>query len=151
MGTLRTIAAFLALVFGAINLAPSIAHVASLPNKIDMPEQVYFAAQRAYFGWAWFGLALGLAIAANLWFALASRRHRAALVLGVLAVVLLLGELGVFFGWVQPANAATLNWVSAPSGWQMLRTQWEYGHAVIAGLAFAAFCCTALAAAIGRR
>ena len=144
-------AAFFALVFTAIHMAPAIAHLAALPNKIDMGQQAYFAAQQVYAGWMLFVMAFALAVAGNLWLALARRRQREATTLALAAVVLLLFAIGVFFGWVYPANVATLNWFSVPSNWSALRSQWEYGHAAVAVFSFAAFCCTALAALSGRR
>ena len=149
--TAGTGAAFFALVFTAIYLAPGVSHLASLPNKIDMGQQAYYSAQQAYRGWALFGVALALAGAANLWLALANWRRGISPALPIASVVLLLAGFGVFLVWVYPANAATQNWFSVPSNWIAWRRQWEYGHAASAVLSFAAFCCTALAALAGRR
>lgn len=68
--------------------------------------------------------------------------------LRILALVLtaLALSLGVFFIWVFPANQATANWTAMPENWQMLRRNWEYGHAAGAIMVFAAFLATATAA-----
>ena len=55
------------------------------------------------------------------------------------------------FSWVQPANAVTENWTVMPENWSDWRRQWEHGHAMIAVVTFAAFCCTALAVSFVRR
>jgi hypothetical protein len=146
-----TAARFFALVCTALILAPSIAHLASLPAKIGMDRASYFAAQAAYRGWALFGIGFVLAIAANLWLAVQVRDRRGPFVFAITATVLLLVTLGVFFSWVQPANAVTENWTVMPENWSDWRRQWEHGHAMIAVVTFAAFCCTALAVSFVRR
>lgn len=47
-----------------------------------------------------------------------------------------------------PDNQATESWTMLPANWEALRTRWEYGHAVNAGvtlLAFVALVSSALA------
>ena len=56
----------------------------------------------------------------------------------------------IYFVWTAPANRATANWTAAPSNWEALRIQWEYSHAVNAGLIFLALCCVTVAATIAR-
>ena len=51
----------------------------------------------------------------------------------------------VFFGWIFPANEATDNWTTQPEGWELLRRDWEFGHAVNAALVACALLATALA------
>ena len=57
----------------------------------------------------------------------------------------------IFFAWTYPANVATQNWTVSPPNWDELRRQWEYSHAVNAGLNFVAFCLVALASVTARR
>jgi hypothetical protein len=45
----------------------------------------------------------------------------------------------VFFGFTFPANRRTRDWTVLPDTWEALRRQWEYSHAVSAGLYFVAF------------
>lgn len=54
--TSRNILPPLAVLLTALAWAPSAAHLFALPNKIHMAEAAYFAAQRAYDGWALFGI-----------------------------------------------------------------------------------------------
>src|SRR5262245_60382947 len=67
---------FLALMFVALSVTGPIAHLASLPNKIDVPRDTYFVMQRVYDGWwvlglPWVGAACLSALAA-----FTSRRDR---------------------------------------------------------------------------
>ena len=50
----------------------------------------------------------------------------------------------VFFTWTYPANLATENWTRMPADWEALRRQWEYSHAVNAGVTFLALCSVVL-------
>jgi hypothetical protein len=59
--------------------------------------------------------------------------------------------LPIFFAGTYPANVATQNWSVVPANWEALRTQWEYSHAVNAGLTFLSLCLTALASVAQRR
>ena len=147
----QRIAGFLSLVLTALLLAPSLAHLASLPNKIGMDQSDYFAAQQVYRGWALFGFVIFGALLANLWLGITLGRERVPRLLAFFAAACIAASLAVFFIWTYPANVATQNWTSAPPDWEQLRRQWEYAHAFDAVLAFAAFCCTSLAALAVRR
>lgn len=130
----------------AIVLVPSAAHLFELPNKIGLDREAYFTVQRIYAGWAWFAVPILLSVALNAVLFLRLRRTDPAPAKGALVSALrtLLG-LGVFFAWVFPANVATSNWTGIPDDWQSLRRDWEWGHAAVAGLAFAALFATAWA------
>lgn len=137
--------AFLAnIVTGLAVIAPA-AHFFELSHKIRMSEDQYFVVQTIYLGWWIPGLLLPAAILLNLahafligidqrpaWFALA-------------AVALLVLNLAIFMVWTRPVNVATKNWTLRLENWQALRRQWEYSHAVNAGITLLAFCCAALA------
>jgi hypothetical protein len=62
------------------------------------------------------------------------------------AAALIVLNLVIFVVWTQPANSSTDNWTLRPENWQSLRLQWEYSHAVNAGVTLLAFCAAALAA-----
>lgn len=136
MSTLR----FLAIVLTALALAPGCAHLFALTNKIHMPREAYFIAQSVYQGWALLGVVLFGALAANLALAVAAWLRGGAYLLELLSFVCIAATLAIFFVWTYPANVATRNWTIAPDGWEMLRTQWEYSHAVNAVITFAALC-----------
>jgi hypothetical protein len=131
---------FLAMVFTVLALVPAGAHLASLPNKIDLAQTDYFIAQTVYRGWALFGIALIGAVLANLALAIVVRAQTGAFLLVVISLACQLIMLVVFFAFNDPANQATNNWTVIPANWQQLRWQWEIAHAANAVIAFAAFC-----------
>lgn len=73
------------------------------------------------------------------------RRHPGTAHWALIAASLTVISLGVFFGWVFPANQATANWTVAPENWETLRRNWEYGHAINAVLVACGTIATALA------
>jgi len=127
-----------AVLLTALTLVPAGAHLLALPNKIALPRDAYLAAQQIYASWALLGVVLLAAVAANLALAGGLRRARAASWPAIAAALLIVATLAIFFVWVYPANQATANWTTMPAGWETLRRQWEYGHAVNAVLTFAA-------------
>ena len=145
------VAQFFALIFTALALAPVVAHLAALPNKIGMNEANYFVAQRIYDGWAWFGVALIGAVITNAASAITARAQLWPIVLAALAAVLMLATLVIFFAFTYPANQATANWTTAVNDWRSLRAQWEWSHAVNAVITFAAFCSLSLSILLSRR
>ena len=140
------VAKFLAVVLTALALVPGGAHLFALPNKIALTDEPYFIVQGIYRGWALFGIVLFAAIAANGLVALMQYRRRERWGYAAGAVMAILVTLAIFFTWTFPANQATANWTQIPSGWESLRLQWEYSHAVNAVVTFFALCLSALAA-----
>ena len=135
------ILSFLAIVLTGVALVAPAAHLFELPNKIGLGESQYFIVQSIYRGWWLIGLALPAAFVANLGLAIAVRHgDRIAFWLALAAAALILANLVIFFVWTQPVNAITANWTTRPENCQTLRHQWEYSHAVNAGVVFIAFC-----------
>jgi Na+/proline symporter len=138
---------FVAVVLTALALVPAGAHLFELPTKIGLGRDAYFAVQGIYSGWALFGVVLFGALAANLGLAAVSwrRRNRRVPARWALAAGLLVAlNLLVFFTWTYPANLATENWTRMPADWEALRRQWEFSHAVNAGVTFLALCSVVL-------
>ncbi len=135
---LRTVQ-FLAIVFTALALVPSGAHLFALPNKIGLAQEQYFIVQSIYRGWALFGFVLFPALLLNLALALMLRGRGAPFALALVAGLAIALTLAVFFLWTFPANQATGNWTSVPPDWGQLRRQWEYSHAANAVVVFVAF------------
>jgi len=52
----------------------------------------------------------------------------------------------IFYFFTYPVNVSTQNWTLMPDNWEALRRQWEYSHAVNAGITLSAFCLSILAA-----
>src|SRR5262245_37737299 len=141
---------FLAIVLTGLALGAPGAHLFELPNKIGLAQNQYFTVQGIYQGWWIVGLALPAAFLANLSLALAVRHlDRSAFWLALAAAALIAANLVIFFLWTQPANAATANWTTRPENWQLLRQQWEYSHAINAGVIFLAFCAATAASLRG--
>lgn len=132
---------FVVVVLLALALAPVVSHLLSLPNKMDLPQRQYFTAQTAYDGWGLpTGIVLVSAILATLALTVATRGRGPSFTLALTSFVCISATLAVFFIWTFPTNQVTLNWTVVPADWEALRAQWEYSHAVNAGLTFVALC-----------
>lgn len=121
---------FSALLFAALALVPAGAHLAELPNKINLSATEYLTVQQIYRGWALFGIVIFSALISTLVLAIMERRSRRTFRLTVLALVCLAGTQALFWTFTYPANVATQNWTTLPANWVDLRAQWEYSHAV---------------------
>jgi hypothetical protein len=140
--------AWLAVVLTALALVPAGAHLFVLPNKMNLVEENYFVAQSVYRGWAWFGVVLIGALAANAAFAYCTRKDQNISYLATAAAISIGATLAIFFTFVFPANQATNDWTVAPVNWTQLRLQWEFGHAANALITFLGFCCVSWAAVL---
>jgi hypothetical protein len=125
---------FLSLLFAALALAPAMAHVLELPNKIALPRGEYLIVQQIYRGWALLGFVVAGALLSTLILTIMLRQQRWAFRFSLLAFLCIVGTQVVFWTYTQPANQATHNWTMLPEHWETLRQQWEYSHATSAGL-----------------
>jgi uncharacterized membrane protein len=123
---------FLSLLFLALALGASLAHVYELPNKIGLSADDYLTVQQIYRGWALLGIAVFGALLSTLALAIMLRGEgkRFFLVLGALLCIV---------GAQAILNQATSNWTLLPAAWVALRDRWEYSHAAGAALNLAAF------------
>jgi hypothetical protein len=137
---------FLAIVVTGLALIAPAAHLFELPGKIHMSGDDYFVVQRIYLGWWMVGLLLPAAFLANLALAAVVRHDTPAFLFAIAAAALVAVNLAIFIVWTQPVNTITENWAVRPENWQALRQQWEYSHAVNAGVTFLAFCAATIAA-----
>jgi len=136
---------FLSILLTALALAPGIAHLAAMPNKIGLGQGDYFVVQQIYDGWALFGIVLFGALAANLAHAVKLMQGRQRSGWAIAATALVAANLVIFFMWTFPANQATGNWKIVPPNWAALRMQWEYSHAINALVMGAALVCAIIA------
>jgi hypothetical protein len=141
----RTVA-FLAILLTALLLVPEGAHFFELPVKIGMDRDTYFAVQQIYAGWAFFGIVMLAALAANIALAFVVRVDPTALTFAVIAALAVVVNIAIFFIWTYPANQATANWTRPTEDWQTLRSVWEYSHAVNALVTLIGLCSATLAA-----
>lgn len=130
---------FLALLFAALAMAPALAHLLELPNKIGLPRDEYLIVQQIYRGWALLGIVVFGALLSTLILTLLLRRRRRPFGLSLIAFLCIVGAQIMFWTYTYPANQQTQNWTILPENWLALRSQWEYSHAAGAGLNFAAF------------
>jgi hypothetical protein len=134
-----TRARFFSLLFVALALAPALAHLLELPNKIGLSReeyltvqqiyQEYLTVQQIYRGWALLGVVVFGALLATLVHALAARGRMKEFRAAVTAFVCIVAAQVVFWIFTFPTNQATRNWTVLPDNWEALRTQWEYSHA----------------------
>jgi hypothetical protein len=129
---------FLALLFAALALVPSGAHLAELANKMRLSGAEYQIVQQIYRGWALFGIIVAGALASALALTIALRHHRTAFKPALVALLCIVGTQVVFWTFTFPVNQTTVNWTVLPSNWHELRVRWEYSHAASAGLNLAA-------------
>jgi hypothetical protein len=129
-----TIARFLSLLFVALALAPSLAHVMELPNKIGLDRDQYLIVQQLYRGWALLGVVMVVALLSTLALAIMVRGQRNEFVAALIALLCIVGTQVVFWTFTFPVNQTTHNWTVLPENWMALRVQWEYSHAASAAL-----------------
>jgi hypothetical protein len=130
---------FLSLFFVALALAPAMAHLLALPNKINMPREQYLIAQQIYRGWALLGIVVIGALLSTLALTIMVRKPPKTFVLILVAFLCIAGTQVLFWTFTFPANQQTHNWTVLPENWLALRQQWEYSHAASAGLNLVAF------------
>ncbi len=138
---------WLSVLFLALAIIPAGAHLFELPNKIGLSQADYFVVQQIYSGWALLGIVEIGGIVTTLIFTLLLMRRAEPYGFALASFVLAAVNLAIFFTWTFPANQATTNWTVVPANWDLLRTQWEYSHAINALVMFAAFACLMIAVA----
>jgi hypothetical protein len=141
---------FLSLFLVALALVPAGAHVLELPAKIRLGAEEYLAVQQLYRGWALMGIAVVGVLLSTLTLAAMSRHRAGEFGLALLAAACFAGALAVFFAFTYPVNQLTGNWTALPENWPVLRSQWEYSHALGAGLQLVALVSLILALVRGR-
>jgi hypothetical protein len=127
-------ARFFGVFFTALALAPALAHLLELPNKIALSRDEYLTVQQIYRGWALLGFVVGAALLSTLTLAVMVRKQGKAFWLTALAFLCIVGTQVIFWTFTFPANQQTVNWTALPENWMALRTQWEYSHAASAVL-----------------
>ena len=130
---LRTIY-FLSLLFAALAVAPAMAHLLELPNKINLSREDYLRVQQMYRGWALLGFVVAGALLSTLALTITVRKTQKPFVFALIALLCIAGTQVVFWTYTYPANQATINWTVLPENWVVLRRQWEYSHATSAVL-----------------
>ena len=141
-----TPARFASLLFAALALAPALAHLLELPNKIGLSRDDYLIVQQIYRGWALLGIAVLGALLSTMILTILVRKRPGEFALSFLAFLCIVGTQVVFWTFTFPANQQTSNWTVLPDNWETLRMQWEYSHAASAVLNLIAFSALAFSA-----
>jgi hypothetical protein len=125
---------FASLLFAALALIPSGAHLLELPNKIDLSGPEYLTVQQIYRGWSFAGIVVFGALISIAMLAFLVRRDRAQFVPVTIALLCVAGTQAIFWTLNYPVNQETQNWTTLPANWEALRQRWETGHAMSAAL-----------------
>jgi hypothetical protein len=125
---------FLSLLFTALTMAPALAHLLELPHKIGLAREDYLTVQQIYRGWALLGFVVAGALFSTLALTLMVREDPKVFAGSLIALLCIVGSQVVFWVLTYPANRVTNNWTRLPANWEALRRQWEYSHAIGAGL-----------------
>ena len=133
-----TAARFLSLLFCALALAPALAHLLELPNKMGLSRDEYLVVQQIYRGWALLGIVVFGALLSTLALAIAVRKRAGEFGPALTAFLCIAGTQAVFWIFTFPMNQQTANSTILPVAWAALRMQWEYSHAASAILNLAA-------------
>jgi hypothetical protein len=123
---------FLSLLFGALALAPAMAHLLELPNKINLSRDEYLTVQQIYRGWNLLAIVVFGALLSTLALTITMRHDRKAFLFALTAFLCIVGTQIVFWTYTYPTNQITNNWTVLPENWTALRRQWEYSHAASA-------------------
>jgi hypothetical protein len=141
---------FIAMLCTAITMAAGFAHLLELSRKIALGREQYLMVQQLYRGWAWLGIVVVGALISTSIVTLLTPRGAPDRKWTLVAVSCIALSLVVFFVLTFPANQQTQNWTVLPENWESLRRQWEYSHAVAAGLDFLALSALTLSLLVGR-
>jgi hypothetical protein len=136
---------FLSVFFVALALIPAGAHLAELPNKINLAREHYLIVQQIYRGWALWGIVAFGALLSTLLLTFINRGDPRRFTLSFIAFLCIIGTQISFWSFTYPVNVATHNWTMLPDNWLELRRQWEYSHAASAVLNIIALIVTILA------
>ena len=127
---------FFTIMFAALSLTLTSAHVLELPQKLAYSAQMYSAVNTTlyrYFAIVGGIYTIGAIVAAGA-LAYLVRRHRTSFRWTLSGVFCLLFALGTWLAFVVPVNSAIADALksapeSVPAMWMQLRERWEYGHA----------------------
>jgi len=130
-----------AVVFVALSLGASFAHVLELPAKLDLSADRYLAVQEIYryFGAVATVLEIGSLVLMTCAIVVGWQRSSAQPVL-VLAVLVFAASLATWALVVSPVNTVFVSWARGlPAHWIGARDRWEWGHVAVFGLKLVAF------------
>jgi hypothetical protein len=139
------VVAFLALLFAALALAPTLAHLLELPNKMALGRDEYLVVQQIYRGWDLLGFVVAGALLSTLALCVTERGRPRSFVPALVSFLSIVGTQVVFWTFTFPMNRQTENWTVLPKAWMAMRAQWEYSHAASAVLNLVALVAVSIA------
>jgi hypothetical protein len=128
-----------ALIFVALVLGVSLAHLLAFPNKIGLTRNEYLVSQQIYRGWSLVAIVVIGALFSTLSLAIVARSAKQIYIPALVSFLFIAIAQAIFWIYTYPANQQTNNWGYLPDNWMELRRQWEYSHAAGAILNFIAF------------
>jgi protein-S-isoprenylcysteine O-methyltransferase Ste14 len=118
----------------AIYFIPEGAHFFEMFNKLKLTPSDYLIVQRIYDDWAFFGVAIVVALGCTLLHAIAMRSNPRSRRLSLASFASLIVTQAIFWSFIYPMNSLTQNWTAMPANFEAVRRQWEYAHAASAGV-----------------
>src|SRR5687767_8422421 len=113
---------FVSVLFAALALAPALAHLLELPNKIGLASDDYLTVQQLYNGWALLGIVVIGALLSTIALVFTVRKqHPRKFALAIMAFVCIAGTQAIFWMFTFPVNRQTSNWTMLPENWMALR------------------------------
>jgi len=120
---------FTSLLFTALALAPGLAHLLEMANKMKLSSNDYLTVQQIYRGWSLLGIVAVGSLLSTFILAIIAYKHEKEFALPLLALVCIIGTLVIFRIFTYPVNQQTKNWTVLPINWIFLRNRWEFSHA----------------------
>jgi hypothetical protein len=135
---------FITIMLTAVLLTMGFTHLWQLPHRMDYDGALWLETLRFYikFGPSGPGPVIEVAaIQSTILVAFLVRNRRPAFAWTLVAAIALVVSLGVWWVFIYPVNTELLKWTAEtlPQNWADFRNQWEYAHAVRAGLLFVAY------------
>ena len=130
-----------AIVFVALSMGASFAHVLELPAKLDLPGDRYLGVQEIYRYFGAVAAVLEIGSLLLMMGALVVGWHRSsAHAMPVLALIVFAASIVTWVLVVSPMNTVFASWASGlPAHWTAVRDRWEWGHVAVFGLKLVAF------------
>jgi hypothetical protein len=129
-----------AIVFVALSLGASFAHLLELPAKLQLTGDRYLAVQQIYRYFGAIAAVLEIGSLVLLIVVVVLGWHRPARHLTVFALTVFAASLVTWAVGVSPVNTVFASWVGGPPvHWTDARDRWEWGHVAVFGLKLVSF------------
>jgi len=120
---------FITILLAALTMAPLMAHLLELPNKMKLSRDAYLIVQGIYRGWNLLGVLEVATVVFSTILLVLTIKNKKPMRFVMFAFICFDLALIIFFSFTLPANQITDNWTMLPDNWEQLRNRWEYSHA----------------------